>query len=226
MKVAAASAEEWAEIRAWRKAERARLIAARLDAGRERRQAWSDSIEASLETRLPFLAGALVGFYWPFKGEFDARPLVRRLHARGARFALPVVIEKAAPLIFRAWAPGDKLEPGIWQIPVPAEDRRVEPDLLLVPLVGFDRAGFRLGYGGGYYDRTQAAFGRRPLAIGVGFTLAAMETIRPQPHDLPMDLIVTEESVRQVTENGLEPAEPGPLTAGGIRRFRSTETPA
>lgn len=215
-----APTREWPEIRAWRKAERARLIEARLEAGREQRQAWSAAIESTLETRLPFLAGALVGFYWPFKGEFDARPLVRRLHARDARFALPVVIEKAAPLIFRAWAPGDRLEPGIWQIPVPVEDRRVEPEILLVPLVGFDACGYRLGYGGGYYDRTIEAFGRRPLAIGVGFSLAAMPTIHPQPHDIPMDMVVTENAMRQVTPRGLEDAGPAP-TSAEIRQHRT-----
>ncbi|GIK99104.1 MAG: 5-formyltetrahydrofolate cyclo-ligase [Alphaproteobacteria bacterium] len=211
--------DAWPEIRAWRKAERARLIEARVAAARERR-AWSTSIETALETRLPFLANALVGFYWPFKGEFDARPLVRRLHGRGARFALPVVVEKAAPLVFRAWAPGDRLEPGIWQIPVPVEDRQVEPDLLLVPLVGFDAQGFRLGYGGGYYDRTIAKFGRRPLAIGIGFELSAIATIHPQPHDIPMDMIVTEASLRQVTGGGLVAAGQTPTDAE-IRRHRA-----
>ena len=210
--------EAWPEIRAWRKAERERLIAARVAAARERRE-WSASIETTLETRLPFLADALVGFYWPFKGEFDARPLVRRLHGRGARFALPVVVEKAAPLVFRAWAPGDRLEPGIWQIPVPVEDRQVEPDLLLVPLVGFDARGFRLGYGGGYYDRTIAKFGRRPLAIGIGFELSAIATIHPQPHDIPMDMIVTEAGLRQVTADGLVAAAQTPSRAE-IRRHR------
>lgn len=216
----------WPEVRAWRKAERARLIQARLDAGREQRAAWSVAIHASLETGLPFLPDALVGFYWPFKGEFDARPLVRRLHARGARFALPVVIEKAAPLIFRSWAPGEKLEPGIWQIPVPVEDRRVEPDVLLVPLVGFDAAGYRLGYGGGYYDRTLAAFRRRPLAVGVGFAVAELPTIHPQPHDIPMDLIVTETEIRQVSGGRLVPAGPEPLTAAEVRRHREGGKPA
>lgn len=213
---------DWTEIRAWRKAERARLIEARLAAGRERRAAWSAAIEQSLETRLPFLAEATLGFYWPFKGEFDARPLVRRLQQRGGRFALPVVVEKAAPLVFRAWAPGEKLVPGVWQIPVPEADRRVEPDFLLVPLVGYDERGYRLGYGGGYYDRTLAALGRRPLAVAVGFTLSALGTIYPQPHDIPMDLIVTEAGMWHVTSQGLQPAHEGPIAAETIRSRRDT----
>lgn len=210
----------WPEVRAWRKAERARLIEARLGAGRDRRAAWSAGIEQALDTRLPFLAEALLGFYWPFKGEFDARPLVRRLHAQGGRFALPVVIEKAAPLVFRGWAPGDRLVPGVWQIPVPEVDRRVEPDVALVPLVGYDAMGYRLGYGGGYYDRTLAAFGRRPLAVAVGFALAALPTIHPQPHDIPMDLIVTETGMWHVTSRGLIAAAEGPLSREAIRSRR------
>lgn len=213
---------DWTEIRAWRKAERARLIEARLAAGRERRAAWSAAIEQSLETRLPFLAEATLGFYWPFKGEFDARPLVRRLHQRGGRFALPVVVEKAAPLVFRVWAPGEKLVPGVWQIPVPEADRPVEPDVLLVPLVGYDARGYRLGYGGGYYDRTLAALERRPLAIAVGFTLSALPTIHPQPHDIPMDLIVTEAGMWHVTPERLVAAAEGPLQPEAIRKHRGT----
>jgi len=211
----------WAEIRAWRKAERARLIEVRLAAERERRADWGRQIEAALETRLPFLGDLLLGFYWPFKGEFDARPLVRRLHARGGRFALPVVIEKAAPLIFRAWAPGDRLVPGVWQIPVPAEDRRVAPEALLVPLVGYDRGGYRLGYGGGYYDRTLAAMaaatGRRPLTIAVGYALSAIATIHPQPHDIPMDVIVTEDGLWRREGDGLMELQ-GPLGREALQR--------
>lgn len=211
---------EWPEIRAWRKAERARLIEARLAAGRDQRAAWNASIERQLETRLPFLRQTLLGFYWPFKGEFDARPLVRRLHGQGGRFGLPVVIEKAAPLAFRAWAPGDKLVPGVWQIPIPEADRRVEPEVALVPLVGYDARGYRLGYGGGYYDRTLAAFGRRPLAVAVGFSLAALPTIHPQPHDIPMDMIVTEAGMWHVTPRGLVAAPDGPLSREAIRAHR------
>jgi len=96
------------------------------------------------------------------------------------------------PLEFRAWAPDAKLVPGIWNIPVPADGAVIEPDALLVPLVGFDSEGYRLGYGGGYYDRTLASRRRKPLTIGVGFELSELPTIHPQPHDIPMDAIVTE----------------------------------
>ena len=141
---------------------------------------------------MPNLEWLLVGFYWPFKGEYDVLPIARRLHARGTRLALPVVVQKGQPLEFREWQPGARLVPGVWDIPVPADGQVVEPDALLVPLVGFDEDGFRLGYGGGYYDRTLAAMRKKPLTIGVGFELGALPTIHPQPHDIPMNAIVTE----------------------------------
>lgn len=187
------SPDDWPEIRRWRKAKRAELIEARISAGQRRRIAWDDAITAQIVEGVPNLEWLLVGFYWPFKGEYDVRRIARRLHDRGTRLALPVVVEKNRPLVFRQWTPDAKLVPGIWGIPVPADGAAVEPDALLVPLVGFDDDGFRLGYGGGYYDRTLAALRRKPLTIGVGFELAALPTIHPQPHDIPMDAIVTEQ---------------------------------
>jgi 5-formyltetrahydrofolate cyclo-ligase len=182
----------WAEIRPWRKALRAELIAARIAAGPRRRRAWDAAITTQVVDGVPNLEWLLVGFYWPFKGEYDVLPIARSLHARGTKLALPVVVEKGQPLVFREWRPDARLVPGIWGIPVPADGGVVEPDALIVPLVGFDQDGYRLGYGGGYYDRTLAAMRKKPLTIGVGFELAALTTIHPQPHDIPMDAIVTE----------------------------------
>jgi 5-formyltetrahydrofolate cyclo-ligase len=184
---------DWAEIRRWRKEQRAALITERVAAGPRKRAVWDEAITAQIVGGVPNLEWLTVGIYWPFKGEYDVRHIARQLHARGTRLALPVVVEKNRPLVFRSWTPGAKLVPGIWNIPVPTDDAAaVEPDALIVPLVGFDEDRFRLGYGGGYYDRTLAAFRRKPLAIGVGFELAALPTIHPQPHDIPMDAIVTE----------------------------------
>lgn len=187
---AAPAGQCWEEVRRWRKAQREALIAGRLAITREERREWNALITARLE---PILGTAqMIGFYWPFKGEYDPRPLMRKLHAQGMRLALPVVLERARPLVFREWRPGIRLAPGIWSIPVPAEGEPVQPDALVAPLVGFDSLGYRLGYGGGYYDRTLAAMEARPLAIGVGFELAQLDTIRPQPHDIPMSAIATE----------------------------------
>ena len=184
----------WAEVRIWRKAQRASLLARRLGAAREERDAWSAAITARLG-QSPALDGPAgpVGFYWPFRGEYDPRPLARLLHRRGLRLALPVVVERARPLAFRAWWPGMRMRPGAWDIPVPDEGDWVRPEALLVPLLGFDPQGYRLGYGSGYYDRTLAAAAPSPpLTIGIGFETARLATIHPQPHDVPMDLIVTE----------------------------------
>ena len=183
---------DWPAGRRWRKERRAALIAARVAAGPRKRAAWDEAITAQILDGVPNLEWLVVGFYWPFKGEYDVRRIARQLHARGTRLALPVVIEKNRPLEFRAWTPDAKLVPGIWNIPVPADGAVVEPDALLVPLVGFDDEGYRLGYGGGYYDRTLASRPRKPLTIGVGFELSELPTIHPQPHDIPMDAIVTE----------------------------------
>ncbi len=109
--------------------------------------------------------------------------------------ALPVVIEKNAPVEFWRWMPGMPMDRGIWDIPVPVTRNPVKPEILVVPLVGYDDQCFRLGNGGGYYDRTLAACDVKPYCIGVGYSFAHVSSIHPQPHDVPMDVIVTEESV-------------------------------
>lgn len=181
-----------ADIMAWRRAERVRLQEARRALGRAEREASTARIAELLQRNFPELAGAAVGFYWPFKGELDLRGLARTLHEAGSRLSLPVVVQKAAPLEFWHWEPRTRLARGDWGIPVPAERIVEHPTALIVPLLGFDEAGYRLGYGGGYYDRTLAVLEPRPLAVGIGFDDARLPTIEPQPHDVPMDLIVTE----------------------------------
>jgi 5-formyltetrahydrofolate cyclo-ligase len=186
------AAQDWEEVRLWRKAKRAVLIERRLAMPAAARSAHSAAIKAALLQTLPSAPGKLIGFYWPFKGEYDPRPLARCLHTKGVRLALPIVVEKAKPLIFREWWPGAPMTPGIWNIPVPAAGAPVVPDVLLVPLVGFDGQNYRVGYGGGYYDRTLATMPARPRTVGVGFELSRIATIHPQSHDIPMDIIVTE----------------------------------
>jgi 5-formyltetrahydrofolate cyclo-ligase len=145
--------------------------------------------------RLAPVAGVLVGGYWPIRREVDCVPLLEAILAAGGAVALPVATGPGRPLEFRPWAPGTAMAAGPWDIPHPAEGPAVRPDALLVPLVGFDSAGHRLGYGGGYYDRTLAALPRRPLALGLGFELGRLASIRPRPHDAAMDAIVTEAGV-------------------------------
>ncbi|MEO6340301.1 MAG: 5-formyltetrahydrofolate cyclo-ligase, partial [Caulobacteraceae bacterium] len=174
---------------------RAELIAARMAWPIEAHRAAGEAIEASLAERFPRLGEGLLGAYVPFRREFNCTPLLVRLTAGGGRVALPVVLGPGRPLEFRAWKPGDRMAMGVYDIPYPAEGEPVIPDTVISPLVGFDPAGYRLGYGAGYYDRTLASFPAKPLVIGVGFELSRMETIQPQPHDIPMDVIVTEAGV-------------------------------
>lgn len=182
------------EVKTWRRAERQRLIALRMALPPAERRAMGVRITASLREIVAERPGVL-GIYWPFRAEFDPRPLVDSLVAARRQVALPVVIDRRGPLEYRAWAPGEPLVAGVWDIPIPEKREIVLPAMVLAPLVGFDRAGYRLGYGGGYFDRTLGAMNPRPLAIGVGFAAQAIGTIYPQPFDIPMDLIVTEEGI-------------------------------
>ena len=189
----------WDDVRRWRKAERERLIVRRQALPQSERRRLQRVILDLVEHHFPELRGMRVGFYWPFRGEIGVHGLVRRLLERSARAALPVVVEKRRPLEFWAWHSGDRLVRGVWDIPIPAAREIVQPDALLVPLVGFDAPGFRLGYGGGYYDRTLAAMDPKPLTIGLGYELGRLETIYPQPHDVPMDWVVSEAGVSRST---------------------------
>jgi 5-formyltetrahydrofolate cyclo-ligase len=186
-----------AAVKAWRRSERQRLLALRTGAAPVLRREWGREIEGRLRTVLAERPGITLGVYWPFQAEFDPRPLVDRLIAAGFAAALPAVVDKKGPLEYRAWRPGDPLIDGVWGIPIPERREITLPQAVLAPLVGFDREFYRLGYGGGYFDRTLAALAPRPLAIGIGFELSLLDTIHPQAHDIPMDLIVTETSLRR-----------------------------
>lgn len=183
------------EIVDWRQRERERLWAARfaIDAG-ERRQV-AERIAAGLDGLIDADAPSVVSVYWPIRGELNLRPWMQDAHARGLRIVLPVVLLKTRPLSFRRWTPDTRMEPGFWKIPIPADGEELVPDVVIAPLVGFDAACYRLGNGGGYFDRTLATLAPAPLVIGVGHSSARIPSIRPQPHDVPMDVIVTEKDV-------------------------------
>jgi 5,10-methenyltetrahydrofolate synthetase len=183
------------DVPRWRKAMRAVLIEARRVRDPALRREEDARIAACLETLIGPVAGRVISLYWPFRGEPDLRAWAGDLVARGALVALPVVVERARPLAFRAWVPGAPLVPGIWNIPVPAEDRRVTPEVVIAPVVGFDPACFRLGYGGGYFDRTLAVLPVAWRAFGVGPDLARLATIHPQPHDVALHAVVTPSGV-------------------------------
>ena len=183
------------DVMRWRKSERTRLINERLEMSVSTRQRNSHRIAEQLDATIGDVSGRIVSAYWPLRGEPDLREWLERVASRGGRYALPVVVEKQAPLVFRTWRRGEKLERGVWNIPVPAAGEKVSPDVVIAPVVGYDRNAYRLGYGGGYFDRTLSAIPRRPMNIGVGYSQAAIPTIYPQPHDIPMDKIVTDRDI-------------------------------
>ncbi|MBU3030608.1 5-formyltetrahydrofolate cyclo-ligase [Paracoccus marinaquae] len=189
--------QQAADVGRWRRAERDRLRAARRGLSIAERQradaALSRSLRELLRDRFDGARGLVLSAYWPIKGEPDLRPLMTDLHLGGVEIALPVVETRAAPLIFRRWTPETRMIRGHWNIPVPPpEAPSVIPAIVLAPLLGWSGDGFRLGYGGGYFDRTLAALKPRPFAIGIGFEAARLPTIYPQPHDIPLNVILTE----------------------------------
>jgi 5-formyltetrahydrofolate cyclo-ligase len=183
-------------LRLWRRTERERLIAARLACTPQQLAEWQTRMDGhvlhALQCAGVDITRACIGFCWPYMREYDARGLVARLRAGGARAALPVVVAPKTPLVFRAWDEATVLADGPLGIPYPADSPEVTPDLVLLPVVGFDEAGYRLGYGGGYFDRTLAALPKRPLVIGTAYELLRLPSIQPQEHDIPLDWVVTE----------------------------------
>lgn len=180
-----------ADAARWRKATRAQLLAAR--AARDAQAtdaAIAGHLDRVLAERFGGGRGLILAAYWPIREEPDLRPWMAR--QSGLRIALPVVVAPDQPLIFRPWSPDAPMRPGRWNIPEPDTDAQVLPQIVLAPTVGWDAARFRLGYGGGFYDRTLAALRPRPYAIGIGLDAGRLATIYPQPHDAALDLIVTE----------------------------------
>ncbi len=181
-----------AAVKRWRKAERARLLAARQALGADLRHDLTARIVERLQDLVGDLHDQTVALYWPLRAEPDLRAWMGALDARGVRCALPVVIERGAPMQFRRWTHGARLTPGVWNIPIPADGESIVPDLIIAPAVGFDTRCYRLGYGGGYYDRTLAELGGRPRTVGVAFEFARLASVYPMAHDIPLSAIVTE----------------------------------
>jgi 5,10-methenyltetrahydrofolate synthetase len=138
-----------------------------------------------------------IGAYWPIKGEFDALPALYRWSEADPkrRIGLPVIDRDTRQLKFHVWFPGCPMEMDAYDIPKPKDTEAFEPQLLLVPLVGFGPQGVRLGYGGGFYDRTLAALSPRPVTVGVGYAHGHVPWLEPKPHDVPLDCILTEDGV-------------------------------
>jgi len=142
--------------------------------------------------------GSVVSGYMPMTSELDPRPLMRKLADAGARLALPVVVARGVPLIMRGYAFGEPLVKGVWGIRAPPPQApEVAPDIVLVPLLAFDRRGNRLGYGAGYYDMTIAALRAKKsvVAVGIAFAAQEVEAVPTTPRDVRLDLVLTEREI-------------------------------
>ncbi len=163
----------------------------------ELRQAAAETI-AARQFPLALAPGRIVSGFMPMKSEINPLPLLRSLAQAGAALALPVVSGRGKPLVMRVWQWGEPLNAGVWGIREPKPDaKEVDPDILLVPLLAFDRSGFRLGYGGGYYDLTIAGLRARKTITAVGIALSAQEVARvpTTPRDARLDLVLTEREI-------------------------------
>lgn len=141
-------------------------------------------------------ANEMVAAYWPIRDELDIKPILTSLMDSGQPVCLPVVLGDGQPLELRRWEPGTALYPSGFGTLAPDDLAPVvAPDVILVPLLGFDRHGTRLGYGGGYYDRTLARLAKRPRLIGFAFACQEFEYIPRRVHDVPLDAVVTEKGV-------------------------------
>jgi 5-formyltetrahydrofolate cyclo-ligase len=138
-----------------------------------------------------------IGGYWAIKGEFDALPALYRWSEADdkRRIGLPVMNRDTKQLRFHVWYPGCPMEEDAYGIPKPKDTELIVPTLLFVPCVGYGPGGYRLGYGGGFYDRTLAALEPRPFTVGVGFTNGFIFDFEPEPHDQPLDAILNDNGV-------------------------------
>ena len=184
-----------------KKAVRERLVQERLHL--EDRLARADALQDILRIWLIDRPDTVIGAYWPIKGEFDPLPALHRWKEDGElmdepqrrRIGLPVIDKVHKTLTFHAWYPGCPTEEDAYGIPKPKDTELIVPTLLFVPCVCYGPGGYRLGYGGGFYDRTLAALEPRPFTVGVGFTNGFIDDFQPEPHDEPLDAILNDNGV-------------------------------
>ena len=184
-----------------KKATRDRLVHQRLHL--EDRVARADALQQVMRIWLLGRPDTVIGAYWPIKGEFDPLPALHRWKEDGElmdepqrrRIGLPVVNKVHKTLTFHVWYPGCPMEEDAYGIPKPKDTELIVPTLLFVPCVGYGAGGYRLGYGGGFYDRTLAALAPRPTTVGLGFTNGFIDDFEPEAHDEPLDAILNDNGV-------------------------------
>jgi len=146
---------------------------------------------------------AVIGAYWPIKGEFDPLPALHRWKEDGElidqpqprRIGLPVVNREHKTMTFHAWYPGCPMEEDAYGIPKPKDTELIMPTLLFVPCVGYSAGGYRLGYGGGFYDRMLGSLNPKPFTVGLGFGTDFVDDFEPEPHDIPLDAILNDHGI-------------------------------
>lgn len=210
------SSEQIADSFVFRSDLRRQKLAARTALDQTSHSALAKRIEAHLAALLLPLPPLSLAFCAPIRGEFDMRPLAALLLNRNWQVAMPVVAEVNAGMRFRVWTPASEMGTDRHGIPFPLNGTIIVPAIVLLPLVAFDNQGFRLGYGGGYFDRTLAEMVPRPLAIGVGFELGHVDDIRPQEHDVPLDAVVTETGIVRHIQAGQSAAREQLLNASAV----------
>lgn len=183
---------------------RARLVDERLQL--EDRLARNDALQRVMRVWLVDRPDVVIGAYWPIKGEFDPLPALFRWQEAGReadavearlrrRIGLPVINKITKTLTFHAWYPGCPMEEDAYGIPKPKDTEILQPTLLFVPCVGYGPGGYRLGYGGGFYDRTLAALTPKPFTVGLGYTQGFLPDLEPESHDVPLDAILNDNGV-------------------------------
>ena len=180
---------------------RQRLIAERL--ALPNRLILSEELQRVMRFWLMGREDSVIGAYWPIKGEFDPLPALHRWKEDGElldepqrrRIGLPVVNKVHKTLTFHAWHPGCPMEEDAYGIPKPKDTEVIVPTLLFVPCVGYAAGGYRLGYGGGFYDRTLATLQPKPFTVGLGFTNGYLDDFEPEAFDLPLDAILNDNGV-------------------------------
>ncbi len=170
------------------------------------RLARAEALQRVLRVWLVDRPDVVIGAYWPIKGEFDPLPALFRWQEAGMeadalnarqkrRIGLPVINKIDRTLSFYTWYPGCPMEEDAYGIPKPKDTELIQPTLLFVPCVGYGPGGYRLGYGGGFYDRTLAQLQPRPFTAWLGYTHGFLSDLEPEPHDVPLDAILNDNGV-------------------------------
>lgn len=183
---------DWERLRSWRGHARQKLLAQRQEMRSYVRRARGELAKRLLQERVALSAFSSLGIYWPIRGEIDFRDVGIRHVEAGGQVGLPVALDRTHSMEFWSWQPGAPMGLGLWSIPIPKRRDPIVPAALIVPLLGFDADGYRLGYGSGFYDTWLAQTQPRPFCIGLAYDDASLPSIRPQAHDVPMDMIVTD----------------------------------